>query len=72
MGDFERLRQQTALFREWAELQWHRKETLRMHRENILRRARKDADFQRFVERVLKPIPEATPDFVGYIERFPK
>lgn len=28
-------------------------------------------DYQRFMERVLKPIPEATPDFVGYVERFP-
>lgn len=28
-------------------------------------------DFSRFIERTLKPIPEVTPDFVGYVERFP-
>jgi len=28
--------------------------------------------FKRFMDAALKPIPEATPDFIGYVERFPQ
>lgn len=31
-----------------------------------------DPAFDKFMQKVVTPIPEATPDFVGYIERFPK